>query len=253
MEDVFELLRQRSGKLELDAVNTVLACLDALSEAVDSIEESGTESLDPQPLIDQLLKLVHSRTPEQEVERAGGAELPEETRDQTAALDAGRRVLYVKATLADDVMMPAVRAYMLFTALDDHGEHDRQHPREGRRRAVRRPRGGGVARRRTSRRRRSRVRGTPSRTSPAVLVREHSETVAGAFVDAALPVAGEPAADGATEPGSAVAAATEPPVTEPAHPASAGDDHPHRPRPHRPPRTAHRTGPSASTRSASTR
>src|SRR5581483_3012836 len=40
MEDVFELLRQRSG-LSHDAVDTVLACLDALAESIDSIESSG--------------------------------------------------------------------------------------------------------------------------------------------------------------------------------------------------------------------
>src|SRR5205085_3355018 len=44
MEEVFELLRQRSGALSPDAVDTVLACLDALSAAVDSIEADGEET-----------------------------------------------------------------------------------------------------------------------------------------------------------------------------------------------------------------
>ncbi|MGO9752767.1 MAG: chemotaxis protein CheW [Solirubrobacteraceae bacterium] len=121
MEDVFELLRQRTGQLGVDAVNTVLACLDALSEAIDSIEEGGQERLDPQPLIEQLRRLVHSRTPEQQVERAGGAQLPESSQIE-AAQAAGTRVLYINATLTDDVLMPAVRAYMLFVALGDYGE-----------------------------------------------------------------------------------------------------------------------------------
>jgi two-component system chemotaxis sensor kinase CheA len=121
MEDVFELLRQRSGELGVNAVNTVLACLDALSEAVDSIEESGQESLDPASLIDQLRRLVHSRTPEQELQHAGGAELPEVS-EISAAQSEGTRVLHVKVDLAADVLMPAVRAYMLFVALGDYGE-----------------------------------------------------------------------------------------------------------------------------------
>ena len=50
MEDVFELLRQRTGGLSGDAIDTVLACLDALSAAVDSIETDGQEELDPAPL-----------------------------------------------------------------------------------------------------------------------------------------------------------------------------------------------------------
>ncbi len=226
MEDVFELLRQRSGKLELDAVNTVLACLDALSEAIDSIEESGTENLDPKPLIDQLLKLVHSRTPEQEVERAGGAELPDEAQIKVAQ-EAGRRVLYIKATLADDVMMPAVRAYMLFNALDDHGDIIGSIPAKD---GVEHFAGREVEVWLTTDLEEEVIERAGQSVSDiaTVVVREHSETVAGAFVDAALPLAGEPAADGATEAGSAVAAPTEPQDHEPAHPASAGDDHPHK-------------------------
>src|SRR3954449_10927289 len=34
MEDVFELLRQRAGTIGRDAVDTLLACLDALEAAV---------------------------------------------------------------------------------------------------------------------------------------------------------------------------------------------------------------------------
>jgi two-component system chemotaxis sensor kinase CheA len=121
MEDVFELLRQRTGGLSQEAVNTVLACLDALSDAVETIAADGQERLDPAPLIGRLKTLVRERTPEQAVERAGGAELPDLPALQ-AAHDAGVRVLHVVATLDEDVMMPAVRAHMLFAAIADHGE-----------------------------------------------------------------------------------------------------------------------------------
>ncbi len=70
MEDVFELLRQRERALSREALDTVLACLDALSGAVDSIESVGTEELDPSELITRLRGLVHARTPDQEIERA---------------------------------------------------------------------------------------------------------------------------------------------------------------------------------------
>src|SRR6185312_15938224 len=41
MEDVFELLRQRSDGLGREAVDVLLECLDALSAAVDAIESTG--------------------------------------------------------------------------------------------------------------------------------------------------------------------------------------------------------------------
>src|SRR6186997_2842757 len=49
MEDVFELLRQRTGGLEREAVDALLRCLDALSLALDAIEADGAERLDPEP------------------------------------------------------------------------------------------------------------------------------------------------------------------------------------------------------------
>jgi two-component system chemotaxis sensor kinase CheA len=118
MEDVFELLRQRSDGLPAEAVDTVLACLDALSSAVDAIEPTGEEKLDPAALIERLHGLVRGRTADQEVARAGGAAVP----DLVAVTAAGERVLHVVAVLDEQVLMPAVRAHMVFAALSDHGE-----------------------------------------------------------------------------------------------------------------------------------
>jgi two-component system chemotaxis sensor kinase CheA len=119
MEDVFELLRQRDSGLPAEAIDTVLACLDTLSQAFDAIEADGVESLDPEPLIERLHSLVRARTAEQELERPGGDTL---LPGFVAALADGARVLHVAAVLAEQVMMPAVRAHMIFAALADHGE-----------------------------------------------------------------------------------------------------------------------------------
>ncbi|HET9123484.1 MAG TPA: chemotaxis protein CheA [Solirubrobacteraceae bacterium] len=118
MEDVFELLRQRERALSREAVDTVLACLDALSGAVSSIETAGSEELDPSALITRLRALVHARSPEQEIERQGGRVVP----DLEALLADGIRVLYVKAALRETVLMPSVRAHMVLAALAEHGD-----------------------------------------------------------------------------------------------------------------------------------
>jgi two-component system chemotaxis sensor kinase CheA len=119
MENVFELLRQRSGALTREAIDTVLGCLDALQGAVDNIEATGEEKLDPAPLIIRLHELVRERTNEQLVASLGGVDLPDL---HAADTDDGERVVHVCVELADDVLMPAVRAHMLFTALSEHGE-----------------------------------------------------------------------------------------------------------------------------------
>jgi two-component system chemotaxis sensor kinase CheA len=121
MEDVFELLRQRTTGLKTEAIDTVFACLDALSQAVESIEADGQEALDPEPLVTRLRSLVRPRTREQELSRVGAVRPPD-----AAALDAaqaaGARVLHVRVKLNEDTLMPAVRAHMVLAALTEHGE-----------------------------------------------------------------------------------------------------------------------------------
>jgi two-component system, chemotaxis family, sensor kinase CheA len=120
MEDVFELLRQRGEGLTREAIDTVLACLDALTASFDSIEADGEEALDPTPLVERLHGLVRARTAEQELERVAVAVVvPEQVLTAAAT---GARVLHVVAVLDDQVLMPAVRAHMTFAALGEHGE-----------------------------------------------------------------------------------------------------------------------------------
>lgn len=120
MEDVFELLRQRADGLPREAVDVLFKCLDALEAAVEEIATDGAEQLDPEPLIEQLKGLVRERTPEQELDRIGGVELP----DMPAAreLADGARVVHVVADLSEEALMPSVRAFMLFQALGELGE-----------------------------------------------------------------------------------------------------------------------------------
>jgi two-component system chemotaxis sensor kinase CheA len=121
MEDVFELLRQRSGGLERETVDVLLECLDALSGATDAIETDGAERLEPAPLIERLKGLVRDRTPVQAVARHGGeaaVSLPDSVAD---ALVAGQAMLHARVTLGEDTLMPAVRAYMVIAAAADLG------------------------------------------------------------------------------------------------------------------------------------
>jgi two-component system, chemotaxis family, sensor kinase CheA len=118
MEDVFELLRQRSGGLTREAIDVLLECLDALSAAVDAIDATGAEAIAPEPLIERLRGLVRERSPEQIIKRLEQAAVPSEL----AELASGQRVVRVSAVLAEDVQMPAVRAYMVLAALAEMGE-----------------------------------------------------------------------------------------------------------------------------------
>src|SRR6185503_10763659 len=96
MEDVFELLRRRRGGLPRAAIDVLLECLDALSAAVDAIDEGGDEQIEPQPLIARLRGLVRER------DAAAPPAAAQDTPLDLATLADGRRVVRVSATLADD-------------------------------------------------------------------------------------------------------------------------------------------------------
>src|SRR4051794_19426726 len=120
MEDVFELLRQRSGGLPREAINVLLECLDALEAAVEKIDETGSEELDPETLIEELKGLVRERTTEQVVHRVGGS-APLPPPEVVAERAGGRRIIRVEVTLSEDCAMPSVRAYMVLNALGEQG------------------------------------------------------------------------------------------------------------------------------------
>ncbi|MGC9220628.1 MAG: Hpt domain-containing protein, partial [Solirubrobacteraceae bacterium] len=133
MEDVFELLRQREGGLSHEAITTVLACLDALEASFESIESTGQEHLSPEPLIEQLRSLIRVDDAERE-QQAEAGQSSDAAREQQAedlqgpdpailaAAGADGPVLHIQVQLDEEVAMPAVRAHMVFAALNQLGE-----------------------------------------------------------------------------------------------------------------------------------
>jgi two-component system chemotaxis sensor kinase CheA len=126
MEDVFELLRQRGTGLTGEVVDVLLACLDALSGAVDAIDEDGAESFDPTVLVERLGGLVRGRDDHDVVEPE-----PDVGPAKLAPVGDGHTVLEIHAALAPDAQMPAVRAFQVLAAVAEHGEVLRSEPTEG--------------------------------------------------------------------------------------------------------------------------
>jgi len=118
MEDVFELLRQRTGGLGRPVIDVLFACLDALSGAIEAIDATGAEVLAAEPLVKRLDSLIRARTPAQAAARQGGSEPPPDLFDKAA----GRRVLRVCVRLEPEAPMPSVRAFMVLNALETQGE-----------------------------------------------------------------------------------------------------------------------------------
>ena len=119
MEDVFELLRQRTDGLPREAIDALLECLDVLDACVGAIAATGAEDIDPEPLVDRLRGLVRARSAAQKASR----EVPEaRPAPVAAALADGRRVVHLVVRLSADAEMPSVRAFMVLSTLGEHGE-----------------------------------------------------------------------------------------------------------------------------------
>ena len=127
LEDVFELLRQRTKGISREAIDVLLECLDALSAAIESIDTEGVEAIDEEPLVLRLRKLVRPRTtpsPVAPVDPAGSTV----SFAEVLAAATGRRVLHIVAHLAPDAPMPSVRAFQVITATREHGDVIRSVP-----------------------------------------------------------------------------------------------------------------------------
>jgi two-component system chemotaxis sensor kinase CheA len=118
MEEVFELVRQRRGAVSLAAIDVVLECLDELSSAIDAVEQTGEEKIDPDPLIPRLRALV--RAPDL-------IEPPNEQR-ASGPLPAGALIVHVE--FAAGVEMPSVLAYLLLSGLREQQLLDGSSPTE---------------------------------------------------------------------------------------------------------------------------
>jgi two-component system, chemotaxis family, sensor kinase CheA len=119
MESVMEGMRSGPDGLVSTALDTLFKCLDTLEGMVDEIEQGGAETSDVSPLVAVLAGLLRT-TDETAVgaEEAGGPS-GEVVAARTAS---GLPVLHFAITLADDVDMPGVRAYLAVRAVEEHGD-----------------------------------------------------------------------------------------------------------------------------------
>lgn len=127
MEDVFELLRQRGDGLTGEVADVVLACLDALSGAVDAIDADGAEGLDPAELVARLGALVRTADDPAPTAEEEAAEPPAPV---LAPVGDGRTVLEVAAVLDAAAQMPSVRAFQVLATVAEHGDVLRSTPTE---------------------------------------------------------------------------------------------------------------------------
>ena len=120
MEDVFELLRQRKRRPARATRST--SCSSAWTRCPPPSTRStrpARRQIEPEPLIERLQGLIRERDAEQEAASAPARHRRPPTSPSWPTAAASCRSA---STLADDVQIPSVRAYMVLSALAELGE-----------------------------------------------------------------------------------------------------------------------------------
>lgn len=138
MENVLDLVRNDKLKMQDYIFDTLFKSLDALESMVQDITEGGDGKSDVSSIVASLQSIVRGEG----APSSGGAaesassavpvkgiELDEfqfSVLDQSIA--EGHQVLYIQVTLREDCQLKAVRAYMVFEALERSGEIVKTYP-----------------------------------------------------------------------------------------------------------------------------
>ncbi|MGG3279693.1 chemotaxis protein CheW [Paenibacillus solani] len=138
MENVLDLVRNEKLKMQDYIFDTLFKSLDALESMVQDITEGGDGKSDVSSIVASLQSIVRGEgapTSEGAADGASpavsvqGIELDEfqfSVLDQS--ISEGHQVLYIQVTLREDCQLKAVRAYMVFEALERSGEIVKTYP-----------------------------------------------------------------------------------------------------------------------------
>lgn len=157
MEEVLTVIRDGGAPVSGGIVEALFTCLDTLEGMVGDIEGGGTGQTDTSELLQRLDVIEAAATGEPalaEVAATMAPEHPAETDEATGdeaedagehevedhelgdfevmvlreALERGQRVVSISVAIAENSALPAARAYMVFQALEAHGDIARSDP-----------------------------------------------------------------------------------------------------------------------------
>lgn len=134
MENVLDKLRKGQLSVSSSLVDTLFACLDALSQMKDEIAAGETKGVDVSEMLAGLAAVdsMAGTAPAQPEADAAAASLPPLTADEQARVAAGRArgltPVVCTAAISQSAEMPSVRAFQALLALGDFGEVVRSWP-----------------------------------------------------------------------------------------------------------------------------
>lgn len=132
MENVLDMIRNHQLKMDEFIFDTLFRSLDSLEAMVADITQGGEGKADVTQILAALKSIEtgeYRTASSREKEEAGAGEEPSgETLDEfqrsilEQSLESGMNVYHLRVRLRDDCVLKAVRAYMVFQVLGQHGK-----------------------------------------------------------------------------------------------------------------------------------
>lgn len=129
MEGVLDALRSEQVHLDAEVIDLLFACVDALTQSLESVAQGGPDTVDP-GLIARVsgLPTEEAAATAQVASSALPAFDPFERTVLAEAKSKGYNLYWVKVRLQDGCLLKGVRAYMVLTTLEQVGEIIKAHP-----------------------------------------------------------------------------------------------------------------------------
>lgn len=128
MENVLDKIRNSQLAVSTELIDIIFLALDSLEEMVNAISEGSDGKKDVTELVSRLEQLETETSKENQPEDEKGEEKTEVELDEFQATvvaqaeEQGFHTYQITVRLAEDCMLKSVRAYMVFEAIDSHGE-----------------------------------------------------------------------------------------------------------------------------------
>jgi two-component system chemotaxis sensor kinase CheA len=122
MEHLLDIVRSGGRGVDQELITVLLECLDMLEQAVDAIEATSEEGIDPTVLVGKLEALAHEASPEAAPTEAAAAVASSTPLPDPASLPEGMELLHVRVDIEAACDSTSIRAYMAYAAIESAAE-----------------------------------------------------------------------------------------------------------------------------------
>jgi two-component system chemotaxis sensor kinase CheA len=122
MEHLLDIVRSGGRGVDQELITVLLECLDMLEQAVDAIEATSEEGIDPTVLVGKLEGLADDAAPDAAPSTAAAGVAAATQLPDPASLPEGMELLHVRVDIDESCDSTSIRTYMAYAAIESASE-----------------------------------------------------------------------------------------------------------------------------------